>query len=280
MAMEAGRFPTVFLPHGGGPWPFVDMGGMLSAGDIESLRTFLADLPRSLPTRPKGLLVISAHWEARLPTVSTATAPTMFYDYGGFPPESYRLQWPAPGDPVLARRVRTLLKERGFASAEDDHRGFDHGTFIPLMVAWPRADIPTVQLSLRDDFDPMAHLEIGRALAPLRDEGILVVDSGMTFHDLRSIGTLRAYEASVRFDAWLQETMAAPASDRDLRLARWASAPSAREAHPRPEHFLPLLVAAGAASGDDARPTYHRVWGGAWTSGFEFGEDLLAKAAY
>ena len=277
--MSAERLPTVFLPHGGGPWPFVDMGGMLSSEEIASLRTFLADFPRSLPARPKALLVISAHWEARRPTVSTSKAPPMFYDYGGFPPESYRLRWPAPGDPHLARRVRSLLEERGFASAEDDRRGFDHGTFIPLMVAWPQADIPTVQLSLRDDFDPAAHLEMGRALAPLRDEGVLIVGSGMTFHDLRSLGTLGAYQASVRFDAWLQETMAAPAPERDRRLAAWASAPSAREAHPRAEHFLPLLVAAGAASGDDARPTYHRVWGGAWTSGFEFGEALHAKVA-
>lgn len=250
------------------------MGDMLPAADVASLRAHLEALPGTLAQRPKALLVVSAHFERRVPTVTTAEHPPLYFDYGGFPPESYRLRWPVAGAPQLAARVTALLGAAGIETDEDPERGLDHGAFIPLMLAWPEADIPVVQLSLQKEFEPAFHLAMGRALAPLRDEGVLIVGSGMTFHDLRSIGTLRALRDSAVFDAWLQETMAQSAEERDRRLLDWASAPAARAAHPRPEHFLPLLVAAGAAAGDAAVPGYHAVWGGVWTAGFAFGASL------
>jgi len=135
------RMPVVYIPHGGGPWPFVEMG--LSKRDIETLATYLRNLRTDLPT-PAALLVISAHWETPVPTVMTAANPEMLYDYYGFPPASYEIKWPAPGNPTLAARVRALLEDAGIASAEDPARGFDHGTFIPLKLAYPDANIPTI----------------------------------------------------------------------------------------------------------------------------------------
>src|SRR5688500_15521710 len=167
------RMPVVFIPHGGGPWPFVDTG--FPPDDVEDLKTYLRSVPSVPPERPRALLVVSAHWEAAVPTVMTAPQPPMLYDYYGFPPESYRLTWPAPGNPALARHVAGLLQTAGFRSAEDPTRGYDHGTFVPLKVAYPDADVPVVQLSLVEGLDPAHHLAIGRALAPLRDEGFFII---------------------------------------------------------------------------------------------------------
>ena len=159
--------PTLFVPHGGGPCFFMDWNPP-DAWDRH--RKFLEDLPASLPARPKALLVISGHWEERVFTLQTNPAPPLLFDYQGFPQHTYQLTWPAPGEPALATRVRALLEDAGFQTGADAARGFDHGVFVPLKVAFPEADIPTVQLSLRDDLDPEAHLAVGRALAPLRDE--------------------------------------------------------------------------------------------------------------
>jgi aromatic ring-opening dioxygenase catalytic subunit (LigB family) len=173
----------------------------------------------------------------------------MLYDYYGFPPESYRITWPAPGDPSLAERVRAVLDAAGIPSGSDPNRGFDHGTFVPLKVTYPEADVPTLQLSLKAGLDPEEHLAIGRALAPLRDEGVFIVASGMSYHNLRAFHPSAA-PVSEAFDAWLRETTVLDRAERERRLARWTSAPAARQAHPREEHLLPLMVAAGAA-GDD-----------------------------
>ncbi|MBM3271224.1 MAG: dioxygenase, partial [Candidatus Sericytochromatia bacterium] len=177
------RMPAVFLPHGGGPWPFVDI-GFGSPDEIAGLAGYLRGVQDLPPRPPEALLVVSAHWEAAVPTVMTAPNPPLYFDYYGFPPESYTLTWPAPGHPAAARRVGDLLSAAGFQTAADDRRGFDHGTFIPLKLTYPEADVPCVQLSLRSGLDPGEHLAIGRALAPLRDEGIFLIGSGMTFHDL------------------------------------------------------------------------------------------------
>jgi aromatic ring-opening dioxygenase catalytic subunit (LigB family) len=262
--------PVVFIPHGGGPWPFVDMG--LPPQDVDTLASYLRDLPKGIPT-PKAMLVISAHWEAGEPTVMTSAHPPMLYDYYNFPPESYRITWPAPGSPALAERVRELLSAAGIASASDDDRGFDHGTFIPLKVAFPEARIPTVQLSLRADLDPEAHLAIGRALAPLRDEGILIVGSGMSFHNLRAFFSRDPRVAAVAdaFDAWLTAAVTADPTTRDRELAAWSAAPGARAAHPREEHLLPLMVIAGAAGTDRGTVEHSAPFMGARISGYKFG---------
>ncbi|MCC6999720.1 MAG: dioxygenase [Deltaproteobacteria bacterium] len=268
------RMPVVFLPHGGGPWPFVDLG--MSPHDRDQLADYLRSVATLPAARPRALLVISGHWETEVPTVTTAQRPPLLFDYYGFPPASYQLTWPAPGDPQLAARVRALLGAAGFATAADPGRGYDHGTFIPLKLTYPEADIPTVQLSLQADLDPAQHLAMGRALAPLRDEGVFIIGSGMSYHNMRGFdlgrgGSTGARQVSESFDAWLRETAALPAPERDRRLGAWASAPGARAAHPREEHLLPLMVIAGAAGADRGVTGFQGAAWGVRLSSYHFG---------
>jgi len=263
--------PVAFVPHGGGPWPFVEM-GIEDREGMDDLAAYLRSL-RELPrTPPRALLVVSAHWEAPVPTLLSSPRPPMLYDYYGFPPESYALSWPAPGDPALAARTRDLLAAAGFASASDERRGYDHGTFVPLMLTYPDAEVPAVQLSLRQGLDPLEHLALGRAIAPLRDEGVFIVGSGMTYHDLRSFfRPAVAGPVSETFDAWLREAATLEPAERDLRLAAWEDAPAARQAHPREEHLLPLMVVAGAAGADRGRLAYNGTFMGVRLSAYHFG---------
>jgi len=181
----------------------------------------------------------------------TAAHPPMLYDYYGFPPESYEITWPAPGAPELAARVRELLNTAGITSGVDAERGFDHGTFVPMKLAYPDPDIPVLQLSLVTGLDPAKHLALGRALAPLRDEGVYIIGSGLSYHNLRAFHA-SAREPAHAFDAWLQDVVPRPQAERDRALAEWSKAPSARAVHPREEHLLPLMVVAGAAGADRA----------------------------
>jgi aromatic ring-opening dioxygenase catalytic subunit (LigB family) len=270
MTSSRERMPVVFLPHGGGPWPFVDT-RLGDKGELDDLGRYLRSI-RTLPkTAPQALLVVSGHWEADLPTVMTAERPTMYYDYYGFPPESYQIQWPAPGHPKLAARVRELFGAKGFETRADPKRGFDHGTFVPLKLAYPKADVPTVQLSLKRGLDPEEHLAMGRALAPLREEGVFLIGSGMTFHNLQAFRERQATTASEVFDAWLRETATLDAEARDRRLAQWSRAPSGRLAHPREEHLLPLMVIAGAAGKDRGTVAYNGTVMGHRLSAYHFG---------
>jgi aromatic ring-opening dioxygenase catalytic subunit (LigB family) len=264
------RMPVVYLPHGGGPWPFVD--GLGEPDVLERLAAYIRSLP-ALPTEPpSALLVISAHWEEAVPTVMTAERPPLLFDYYGFPAETYKLTWPAPGDAKLASRVQQLLDAAGIPSATDAARGFDHGTFVPLKLAYPDADVPTVQLSLKQGLDPAEHLAIGRALAPLRDEGVYILGSGMSYHNMRGFGGGGTGSAdSVAFDRWLGETMSLPRAERDQRLITWAGAPAARSSHPREEHLLPVMVVAGAAGEDRGKTAYQDTLMGVRVSGYQFG---------
>lgn len=270
MSTNPNRMPMAFVPHGGGPWPFVDLG--LGPKEQENrLRQYLVGLGAFPKSKPKALLVISAHWEESVPTVMTNPKPPMLYDYYGFPPESYEVQWPAPGDPALAKRVRSLLEGAGIPSGEDSARGFDHGTFVPFKLAFPNADIPTVQLSLKAGLDPKEHLAIGRALAPLRDEGVFILGSGMTFHNLRAFFQGGGGPVSEAFDAWLQESMKLPPDQRDARLTEWKKAPGARAAHPREEHLVPLMVIAGAAGADPVSIPYADLYVDVKLSAYHYG---------
>ena len=248
------KTPTVYIPHGGGPCFFMEW----TPADMWSgMGDYLKRLPQDIGDRPKALLIISAHWEEAEFTVQTKPAPGLFYDYYGFPPHTYELSWPARGSADLAVRVQALAAAAGIPVHADANRDFDHGVFIPMLMAWPDADIPTVQLSLKAGLDAETHLALGRALAPLRDEGVLIIASGMSYHNLRRL-MQRDTEGSVRhvshdFDAWLQDTLN---GDRDA-LADWEAAPNARACHPREEHLIPLMVAAGAAGDDAMRVTYH-----------------------
>jgi aromatic ring-opening dioxygenase catalytic subunit (LigB family) len=263
------RMPVVFLPHGGGPWPWVDLG--FPKADNDALARYLREI-RALPrTPPKALLVISAHWEEKVPTVMSSSQPPMLYDYYGFPPESYTITWPAPGEPALAARVQELLGKAGFASASDSARGFDHGTFVPLKLTYPDADVPTVQLSLKAGLDPAEHLAIGRALAPLRDEGVFIIGSGMSYHNMRGFRDATQHPVSETFDAWLRDAATSEPAERDRKLTSWAAAPAARAAHPREEHLLPLMVIAGAAGADVGTIPYNGTIGGLRVSAYHYG---------
>lgn len=237
----------VYFSHGGGPLP------ILGDPSHRAMIEFMKALPQRL-RKPDAILVLSAHWEESVPTVQTGAAPSMFYDYYGFPAESYEVTYPAPGDPALAARVATVLQEEGVPVRTDDRRGFDHGLFIPLMLMYPEADIPCFQVSLMRNLDPAAHLALGEALRGLASENLLVVGSGSSFHNLRAFtfGTGRdTDEANNAFQDWLEDTCAGPLTqeERERRLIGWEKAPAARYVHPREEHLLPLHVCVGLAGG-------------------------------
>ena len=264
------RMPTFFIPHGAGPCFFMDW-TMGPEDTWDKLAAWLRSIDGSLPEPPRALLVVSAHWETPVPSVLAAAHPPLLFDYSGFPPHTYQLTWPAPGAPDLAKRITELLAAAGIESKTDTTRGFDHGVFIPLKVAYPDANVPTVQLSLRAGLDPSAHLAIGRALAPLRDEGVLVIGSGLSFHNMRAIMTGSGGPASTAFDGWLSGVVAKDAAARDADLAAWSDAPAGRESHPREEHLLPLMVAAGAADGDRGEVVFRDVAMGMTISAVRFG---------
>lgn len=249
------RMPTIYLPHGGGPWPWVHV-PVGSATELGALEDYLIGVAKIPTQRPTALLVISAHWEENVPTLMTSAQPPMLYDYYGFPPESYSITWPAPGAPELAVRVQALLADAGLPSAADAERGFDHGTFVPMKLAYPDPQIPVLQLSLITGLDPAAHLALGRALAPLRDEGVFIIGSGMSYHNLRAFNA-SARPAAAAFDTWLRDVVPREQAARDAALVEWANAPSARAAHPREEHLIPLMVVAGAAGADRAKLAWH-----------------------
>lgn len=266
----AARMPTLYLPHGGGPCFFMDW-TMGPADTWVRMADWLRGIPASLPAQPKALLVISAHWEQPAATLLSAPKPPLLFDYYGFPKHTYELTWPAPNPSELLPKVEALLRAASIPTASDPSRGYDHGVFVPLKLAFPRADIPTMQLSLRAGLDPAAHLALGRALAPLRDEGVLIVGSGMSYHNMRGFMQPQSLAASKAFDAWLAETVALPAAERSARLQRWSDAPSARASHPREEHLLPLMVCAGAAGEDAGRVDFRDVVMGVQVAAHRFG---------
>ncbi|MDB5733070.1 MAG: hypothetical protein JWQ03_2965 [Variovorax sp.] len=197
----------------------------------------------------------------------------MIYDYGGFPDYTYHIQYAAPGAPHLAEQARSLLESAGIAARLDPARGFDHGMYAPMAVIYPDAQIPVVQLSLKRGLAPKAHLAAGRALAPLREEGVLILGSGLSYHNLRMFGPA-AKVPSASFDAWLQHTLASTSPpQRAAELTAWEAAPAARQAHPREEHLLPLMLAVGAAEGEAATRIYYEdnFFGGISVSNFMFG---------
>jgi aromatic ring-opening dioxygenase catalytic subunit (LigB family) len=234
-------------------------------------RRFLEGLAATLPAPPRAILVISGHWEEPIFTVSAAARPELIFDYSGFPEHTYKLTWPAPGEPQLAARVSELLSQAGLSSATSASRGFDHGVFVPLKVAFPEARIPVVTLSMAASLDPALHLAAGRALAPLRDEGVLIVASGMSFHNLRSYFRPETLERARAFDAWLTQAVESPAAERSALLTAWREAPFAAFAHPREEHLIPLMVAAGAGGEGPGRRVFGDEPMGAAISAFRFG---------
>lgn len=247
--------PTIFIPHGAGPCFFMDWNPPTA---WHRMRDFLLGVAATLPERPKAILMVSAHWLTPDFSVTRGAQPELIHDYSGFPPHTYELRYPAAGAPDLAERITSLLTEAHHDVHADGHRGFDHGMFIPLKLMFPEADIPVVQLSLRQDLDPLAHLQAGLAMSSLRHEGVLIIGSGMSFHNMRGYGDPRFGPISDEFDEWLTQAIGSDPLRRHQSLVDWAQAPSARLCHPprAEEHLLPLMVVAGAAGNDPGQRVF------------------------
>lgn len=267
MKLNSTLLPTLFIPHGGGPCFFMDWN---PPGTWDRMGSWLRSLASTIGAKPDAVVAISGHWEMPEFTVNASPAPPLLFDYSGFPPHTYQLTYPAPGSPALAERIRGLLAGAGIASQTEMQRGYDHGVFVPFKLIYPDADMPIVQLSLKDGLDPAAHLAVGRALAPLRRENVLIVGSGMSYHNLRGFGPGFA-AASQEFDAWLTRTAEAEPQERDARLLAWQSAPAGKIAHPDPDHLLPLMVVAGAAGEDAGKHIFTDEVMGVAVSGYRFG---------
>jgi len=237
--------PIVYIPHGGGPMPLLD------EPNHQGLTEFLKNLDAQLG-QPKAILMISAHWEEDIVVVSGGAKPELIYDYYGFPEESYQISYKAIGKPELAAKVVKILKDAGISAKNDTTRGFDHGTFVPLKLIYPKANIPVVQLSLINDLDPQKQIDLGKAIGKLVAEDILIIGSGLSFHNLQVLMSCdpSVFEKSKQFDDWLNNTLVDQNltwQGREKNLINWLSAPYARFAHPREEHLLPLHVCFGAA---------------------------------
>jgi aromatic ring-opening dioxygenase catalytic subunit (LigB family) len=264
------KYPTVFVNHGGGPLPLMGRQNNL----VKSMKEVVTKLlPKDRP--PSAIVVLSAHWESDPISITAGRNPSLYYDYSGFPPETYHYDYPAPGNPELARQIQNLLTKQGLPSVLDDQRGFDHGVFVPLMIMYPDASIPVVEVSLHKSLDATINMQIGLALEPLREENILILGSGYSFHNMHSFfhPSEKSINASQDFNNWLKDTILLPSSvgseqhphncttdesssyyqRRVDLLQQWEKAPGARISHPREEHLLPLFIVA-AAGGETATP--------------------------
>lgn len=238
--------PVLFLPHGGGPLPlFGDEGH-------KHLTRFLSGLASQIG-KPAAILIISAHWEEDQPVITSKAKPGLYYDYYNFPEETYNIDYPLAGSASLTQKVEKLLAGQGFDARLDDQRDFDHGVFVPLKLVYPDADIPCVQLSLVNTLDPQFHIQLGRALAPLRAENVLIIGSGLTFHNMGAFfapGAADVDKGNNAFQDWLADVCTSKLLDekaREQQLVSWSSRPFARYCHPREEHLMPLHVCYGAA---------------------------------
>lgn len=239
------RAPVLFVPHGGGPLPLLnDIGHKSLIEYMQSLRQEIQ--------QPKAVVVITAHWEETQPSITAQQYPSLLFDYYGFPPESYEIDYPASGDPELAQGIARLLSDAGFKPHLETERGYDHGTFVPLKLIIPDASIPVIQLSLISGLDPVTHIRFGQALAPLREQGIVILGSGMSFHNMRAFFSPNpdTLQKSNLFNQWLVNSLTSTDlsfQEKEKLLSNWTAAPQARFCHPREEHLLPLLVCFGAA---------------------------------
>ncbi|MDH3763915.1 MAG: dioxygenase [Gammaproteobacteria bacterium] len=239
---------SLFIPHGGGPLPLLGDPG--HAG----MNRFLKAWPASI-AKPEAIVVISAHWEAPMVSITASAEPELLFDYSGFPPETYDYRYPAPGHPGLAQRLHGLLRQSGIEASLDHQRGYDHGLFVPLMLMYPEARIPCVQVSLAASLDAAEHIRIGNAMAGLKRENLLFLGSGFSFHNMQAFMRKRDDLIDPRnrqFESWLAQTCSDPDLDeaeRERRLAEWEQAPHARYCHPREEHLLPLQVCYGVGQG-------------------------------
>jgi len=256
------RMPALYLSHGAPP-----------LADDEVWTAELAAWSAELP-KPKAVLVVSAHWESAPLTVgATADGVPLTYDFGGFEQRYYEVTYAAPGAPQLAQDVAKLVTAPGRPVYQDPNRGLDHGAYVPLVEMFPEADVPVLQVSM-PTLDPTELFELGRTLAPLRDDGVLIIGSGFTTHNLREAlwneTSGAAPEWGREFDHWAQE--AVESGDVDAVLNFLDVAPAGHRAHPRTEHFAPLFVTLGASAdqGIDAHTTIDGFWYGLSKRSFQF----------
>ncbi|SDY36843.1 class III extradiol ring-cleavage dioxygenase [Nitrosomonas sp. Nm33] len=240
--------PVLYLPHGGGPLP------ILGDKTHEKMVSFLTEIVSKLG-EPSAILVISAHWEEDIATITSGSHPGIIYDYYGFPAEAYQIQYAAAGHPQLAKKVFELIAANGIPVRLDEQRGFDHGLFVPLKLMYPNAQIPCIELSLLKNLDPGKHIALGKAITSLRKKNILIIGSGMSFHNLKAFFSreIDGSKENNEFDSWLIETCTGQIlspEEREQRLIEWEKAPSARFCHPREDHLLPLHVCYGVACAD------------------------------
>lgn len=237
---------SLFISHGGGPMP------LLGDDGHREMVGCLKDIASNIPP-PDAVVVVSAHWEEQVATITAGKSPQLIYDYYGFPEKSYKIQYPCAGEPSLAIEIFEVLQCFGIEAKLDEGRGYDHGTFVPLKIMYPEANIPCVQLSLLASLDPLSHIEIGIALRALSQKYVLLVGSGFSFHNLRAFFTAETTESkkmNLAFERWLQDTCSSreySEEERTQKLVHWLDAPASRFCHPREEHLLPLHVCYGAA---------------------------------
>ena len=262
------RSTILYFPHGGGPLPLMNEPGHAN------LNRFLGEYAASIK-RPDAIVVVSAHWEEADIAITSAPTPPLLFDYHGFPPETYEYQYPAPGHPQLAARVHGLLGEAGIELRLDAERGFDHGMFVPLLLMYPAADIPCIQISLSSSLDAALHVRIGKALSALKKENLLVLGSGFSFHNIQVMMSKVDSVIESRnqaFEDWLEQTCCdknLPEAERERRLVDWQEAPHARYCHPREEHLLPLQVCYGMGQAA-ARQVYREPVVGFLTSAYQW----------
>ena len=256
--------PAIFVNHGGGPLP------LLRDPAHVNLTSYLSKSVKKFP-RPKAILVASAHWETDVTTFVGAEAPGLLYDYYGFPPESYEIDYPARNSIPVLESARKLLDSAGIKSRVDPKRQYDHGVFVPLKLMYPDADIPVVQVSLPRNRDPSLVYNIGKALAPLRNDGVMLLGSGLSFHNLESFfnSDSSKLSRSKQFDDALKDAMNS-VTERHQKLIEWSKFPQARYCHPAEDHLMPLLFIAGAAEGEACEIPYEDNLMGVKITGFQF----------
>lgn len=245
------KFPAVFVNHGAGPLPLMGKQPAIAAHLKDVRQNWL---PREKPT---AIVMLSGHWEGNPIKISSSKAPPMYFDYNGFPSEAYTYRYPAPGSPALAEKIQNLLGTYGMDSVMDDKRGFDHGVFVALMLMFPEANIPVVMVSMHSSLSVEKNIQLGKALAPLRDDNILIVGSGSTFHNMAAgfHPTSDYFAAGHSFNEWLKEAITTKNDETSVldKLQDWSEAPGARICHPREDHFVPLIIVAAVAGGSPGK---------------------------
>jgi len=275
--------PAFFLSHGGGPCffmnepsvPFKHMGPNSSVADW--YRKFHENF---MPRKPSSIVIFSAHWEEADIKVTSSDKTKLLFDYYGFPDYTYQLKYPCPGSPALAENIISLLNSNGIKSSAERERGLDHGVFVPLLLMYPEADIPVVQVSLNQNLDPALHIRIGEVLEPLRNDDVLFLGSGFATHNLNEISSAAGLDGPPLkwvsdWDQWLGARVAGDNwsfVDMKAALTNWKKGPNAVRAHPREEHLVPLFVAAGFSHGSFEKPikVMSEVWGALDFASFQF----------